>query len=76
VRASWPRALVSELELTGFALIDLTEGSALVQLSGAYYLTDHWTASVFLSGNVGNARSERGSFPQRVTSTFQITRYF
>src|SRR5262249_54742759 len=76
VRASWPRALVSHLELTGFAPIDVTEGSAVVQLSGAYSLTDHWTASVFLSGNFGNGRSERGSFPQLVTSTFQLTRYF
>jgi hypothetical protein len=75
VRASWPRAIVSELEVTAFALADLLDGSAVTQLSASYYLSDAWTASAYVSANVGGERSERGSFPQRVSTIVQLTRY-
>jgi hypothetical protein len=50
-------------------------GSVLSQVSADYYLSNRWTASVYLSSNLGPARSERGSFPQRVNSIFQLTLY-
>jgi hypothetical protein len=75
VRASWPRALASELELSAFAFVDPLDGSVLTQVSASYYLSDAWTASAFLSANLGDARSERGSVPQRVSTIFQVTRY-
>ena len=75
VRASWPRAFVPELELTAFAFVDLVDGSVLSQVSANEYLSNRWTASVYLSSNLGPARSERGSFPQRVSSIFQLTLY-
>jgi len=75
VRASWPRAFVTELELTAFAFVDLLDASALTQLSANYYLSDAWTASAYLSANLGQARSERGSLPQRANVIFQVTRY-
>jgi hypothetical protein len=75
VRASWPRAFVNDLELTAFAFVDLLDGSVLSQVSANYYLSPRWTASVYLSSSLGTARSERGSFPQRVSSIFQLTLY-
>ncbi len=76
VRASWPRALGPDLELSAFAFISLLDGSALSQLSANYYVSSSWTASAYASGNIGNSRSERGSFPQRGNLTLELTRYF
>jgi hypothetical protein len=73
VRASWPRAFGPELELTAFAFVDLVDGSVLSQVSANEYLSSRWTASVYVSSNLGPARSERGSSPQRVSSIFQLT---
>ena len=75
VRASWPRAFVSDLELSAFAFVNLLDGSVLGQAAASYYVSRRWTASVFLSGNLGAPRSERGSFPERVSSIFQLTLY-
>jgi hypothetical protein len=75
VRVSWPRAFVNDLELTAFAFVDLRDGSVLSQVSANYYLSHRWTASVYVSSNLGAARSERGSFPQRLSSIVQLTLY-
>jgi hypothetical protein len=75
VRLSWARAFVSDLELSAFAFVNLFDSSVLGQAAASYYVSRRWTASVFLSGNLGTARSERGSFPDRVSSIFQLTVY-
>jgi hypothetical protein len=75
VRASWPRALVPDLELDAFAFVDLLDGSVLSQLSASYYLSDAWTASAYLSGSFGDGRTERGSLPQQGNAILQLTRY-
>ncbi len=75
VRVSWPRAFVNDLDLTAFAFVDLLDGSVLSQVSANYYLSHRWTASVHVSSNLGAARSERGSFPQRLSSIIQLTLY-
>jgi hypothetical protein len=75
VRASWPRAFTPDLELGAFAFVSLLDGSVLTQLSANYYLSDAWTASAYLSGNFGDARSERGSIPQWGNVILQLTRY-
>lgn len=74
-RVSWPRALVNDLELSAFAFLNVLDGSVLAQAAASYYLARRWTASVFLSGNLGAARSERGSFPERASAIFQLTLY-
>jgi len=76
LRAAWPRAFVTDLELTGFAFVSLLDGSVLSQVSASYYLSSVWTASAYASANLGDDRSERGSFPQRLNSILQLTRYF
>jgi len=76
VRASWPRAIGPDLELSGFAFISLLDGCVLGQLSANYYVSGSWTASAYASANVGDSRSERGSIPQRGNLTLELTRYF
>lgn len=76
VRAAWPRAFTPDLELGAFAFINLFDGSALSQLSASYYVSDAWTASAYVSANIGAERSEHGSFPQRGSLILQATRYF
>jgi len=76
VRASWPRAVGPNLELSAFAFISLLDGSLLSQLSANYYVSSAWTAEVLASQNIGNSRTERGSFPQRSNLTLELTRYF
>jgi hypothetical protein len=75
VRASWPLAFTPDLELSAFAFVDLLDGSVLSQLSVSYYVSDAWTASAYGSGNFGDGRTERGSFPQRGNVILQLTRY-
>ena len=75
-RLAWPRFLSPDFELDGIAFVSLLDGSALSQLSLSDYLSKDWTASAFISGNVGGVRSERGSFPQAATVAVQLTRYF
>ncbi len=53
----------------------LLDGSVLTQVSASYYASDAWTISAFASANLGDARSERGSLPQRVSGILQLTRY-
>jgi hypothetical protein len=76
VRVSWPRAFVSELELGGFALVNLLDGSTLSQVLVSYYLSDTWTLVAYGSMNFGSARSERGSLPQLGSGILQVVRYF
>jgi hypothetical protein len=75
VRAAWPRFLADHLELDGIAFVSLLDGSTLAQLTARLDLDDAWSATLSLSGNVGPARSERGSFPQAYASVFEIVRY-
>jgi hypothetical protein len=75
VRLDWPDALMKHLELTGFAFVDLLDGSVLTQASATYYLSDAWTMAGYASFNLGDGRTERGSFPQLATGILQVTRY-
>jgi opacity protein-like surface antigen len=76
LRIDWTDALVSDLELTAFAFVDLYDGSSLAQLTASYYLSNAWTIGGFLAGNFGGARSEHGSAPQAASAIFQLVRYF
>jgi hypothetical protein len=75
LRADWPRALMNELELSGFAFVNLLDGSVLGQLALDYYLSDAWTLAAYASVSAGAARSERGSLPQLATGILQVVRY-
>lgn len=74
VRAAWPNA-AEHLDLDGLAFVSLLDGSLLAQLTASFYLSESWTASLSASGNLGAARSERGSLPQVVSGVLSLVRY-
>jgi hypothetical protein len=76
LRADWSDALVSHLELSGFAFVNLYDGSTLTQLAANYYLTDAWTLGAYASASLGASRSEYGSTPQAAGIILQLQRYF
>ncbi|MDR3439421.1 hypothetical protein [Telmatospirillum sp.] len=76
VRADWTDALISHLEFSAFAFVNLYDGSSLAQLSAAYDLSERWSMGAYLSANLGDRRSEHGSLPQSGSLTLQLIRYF
>jgi hypothetical protein len=75
VRVDWPKALVDHLEITGFAFVSLLDASILSQITASYYLSNAWTVGLSLGGNLGGARSERGSFPQAASGIVELILY-
>ncbi|WP_437588900.1 hypothetical protein [Sorangium sp. So ce1000] len=75
VRAAWPKAFVNDLELSGFAFVNLLDGSVLTQIAANYYASDKWTLAAYGSANIGDGRTERGSLPQRLSGILSIVRY-
>ena len=76
LRADWTDALISQLELTALAFVNLTDGSSLTQLSAVYHQSDAWSFGVYATGDLGSRRSERGSLPLAASATLQAIRYF
>ena len=76
LRADWPDALVSHLELSGFAFVNLYDGSVLTQLAANYYVSRAWTVSAYVSASIGGAHSEYGSLPVASSAILQVARYF
>lgn len=76
LRADWSDALVPHLELSGFAFVNLYDGSTLTQIAANYYLSDAWTLGAYASASLGAARSEYGSAPQAAWIILQLQRYF
>ncbi len=76
LRMDWVDFLVPKLELTGFALADAGDGSALLQLAADYARTDSWSFGVLATATTGGKRSNFGSLPQASSILFKATRYF
>ena len=76
LRGDWVDAFVPRLELTGFVSSDLADGSARIQLTADYYLTDRWTIGGLVLANFGAHRSDFGSLPQAGSVLLKIVRYF
>ncbi len=76
IRANWPDAFVRDLELSGFALVNLYDGSVLAQVSAQYHLSDTWTVDLVGYANLGAPRSEYGSLPQAQSVILQVIHYF
>jgi hypothetical protein len=55
--------------------VNLEDASSLSQVSLSYYLADSLTLSGFLSANVGNRQSERGSYPESVSAILALRLY-
>ena len=76
LRADWTDAFITDLELTGFSFVNLTDGSSLTQLSASYYLSSAWTIGAYAAATLGGPRTERGSLPQARSVILQAVRYF
>ena len=76
MRADRVDAVVRNLELSGFAFVNLADGSSLIQLAASDDATDSWTLAAYGLANVGSSRSERGSLPQAAGITLALVRYF
>jgi hypothetical protein len=76
VRADWTDAFLFNLELTGFALIDLYDGSTLAQLTANYVVSTVWSVALLGSANLGARRSEFGSLPASLSGLLSIKLYF
>jgi len=76
LRMDWVDFLVPKLELTGFALADVRDGSTLLQLTADYAKSDLWSFGVLATATTGGRRSNFGSLPQTNTILFKATRFF
>lgn len=75
VRVDWPDALGLTLELSGFASIDLRDGSGQAQAQAEYYLSDSWTIGLLAAGDFGPRRSDFGSLPAAGSILLSVRRY-
>jgi hypothetical protein len=76
VRADWTDAFGLNLELSGFADVDLRDGSGQAQAEADYYLSNAWTVGVLAAGDFGAARSDFGSLPTAYNVLLYARRYF
>lgn len=76
LRANWVDAFVRKLNLSGFADVDLRDGSAALQLDAEYYVGDLWTVGGLVRGYLGTRRSDYGSLPQDGSALLSVVRYF
>ncbi|MGA7673716.1 MAG: hypothetical protein WCA78_01560 [Rhizomicrobium sp.] len=76
LRADWQDAFVTDLELSGIAFVNLTDGSGMMQVAANYNLSDAWSLGAYAGGTFGGRRSEWGSLPNASSAIFQVVRYF
>lgn len=76
LRADWQDAFVPHLELSGFATVDLHDGSTFVQAEAEYALGDRWNLGALATGNFGGRRTDDGSLPQAASLILKLARYF
>lgn len=76
VRADWTDAFGLNLELSGFANIDLRDGSGQAQAQAEYYWSDAWTLGLLAAGNFGSGKSDFGSLPAAGSILLSVRRYF
>lgn len=75
VRADWTDAFGLDLELSGFANVDLRDGSGQAQGEADYYLSNAWTVGILAAGDFGSPRSDFGSLPTSYTVLLSLRRY-
>jgi hypothetical protein len=76
LRADWVDAFVPKMELSGFVDTDVADGSARVQLTADYYLSDWWTVGGLVLAELGGRHTDFGSLPQGGSVLFKVARYF
>jgi len=76
MRASWPDALVDDLDLTALARLNPYDGSIFSQFDAAWYLSNAWTAGLTLTASIGDGKSEYGIPAQKGSVQVRLVRYF
>lgn len=76
LRADWTDAFGLKLELSGFADVDLRDGSGQAQAEADYYLSDAWTLGFLAAGDFGSRRSDFGSLRSACSVLLSARRYF
>ncbi len=76
LRADWTDAFGLKLELSGFADVDLRDGSGQAQAEADYYLSDAWTLGFLAAGDFGSRRSDFGSLRSACSALLSVRRYF
>lgn len=76
LRADWTDAFGLKLELSGFANVDLRDGSGQAQGEAEYYLANAWTIAFLAAGNFGSRRSDFGSLAAGYSALLSLRRYF
>ncbi|HEY7888616.1 MAG TPA: hypothetical protein VIC29_10355 [Steroidobacteraceae bacterium] len=75
VRADLTDAFGLNLELSGFANVDLRDGSGQAQGEADYYWSDAWTIGLLAAGDFGSRRSDFGSLPAAGSILLSVRRY-
>ena len=76
LRADWVDAFGLKLELTGFTLVDLNDGSGIAQLAANWYASNRWTLGGLVVVTYGARRSDFGSLSTGRSVLLSVTRYF
>jgi hypothetical protein len=76
LRVDAPGTFARDLDVSGFALANPTDGSMLTQLGAFYDLSDSWSAGFYVSADLGGKRSEWGSLPGAGSVIFELQRFF
>ena len=76
VRADWTDAWGLNLELSGFANVDLRDGSGQAQAQAEYYWSDAWTLGLLAAGDFGSRKSDFASLPAAGSILLSVRRYF
>lgn len=76
LRADRQDTFIPNLDLSGFALLDMRDGSALVQANADYYLSRQWTIGAQVGATLGGRRSDFGSLPGAGSIFVSVSRYF
>ena len=65
LRIDWTDALISHLEMSAFAFVNLYDGSRLAQLAASYDVSDRWSMGAYVSANLGGPEANADRFPSR-----------
>jgi len=75
-RVDWSEPFqIEHLDVNGFVMTSIEDGSCLGQFAVGYDLSDNWSVGAYFGGSTGGARSEWGSLRDAASATVQVTRY-
>jgi len=76
LRADWPDFPVKDMELSGFAMVNPTDGGSYAQIEQDYYLNPVTILGLRAAASLGGQTSEWGSVPSSFSLLGRVVRYF